>query len=111
GHPPANATEEWANHTREDPGERAAQADPARPPVPQEPDLPTGCTTPDRTETAIGLDEGQGAIDGLLSLATSRTNPGGTLGTTPPGPSDRREHASRLCSGAETECAASIRIA
>ncbi|MED6214162.1 hypothetical protein PIB30_100208, partial [Stylosanthes scabra] len=57
GHPPADATKERANHTREDPGERAAQADPARPPVPQEPDLPTGCTTPDRTETAVGLDE------------------------------------------------------
>ncbi|MED6177860.1 hypothetical protein PIB30_102005 [Stylosanthes scabra] len=47
--------------------ERAAQADPARPPVPQGPDLPTGRTTPDRTETAIDLDEGLGAIDGLLS--------------------------------------------
>ncbi|MED6174806.1 hypothetical protein PIB30_072420 [Stylosanthes scabra] len=111
GHPPVDATEERANHTQEDLGERAAQADPARPPVPQEPYLPTGCTTADRTKTAVGLDEGQGAIGGLLSLATSRTNPGGTLGTTPPGPSDRREHASRLCSGAETECAASIQTA
>ncbi|MED6125161.1 hypothetical protein PIB30_066057 [Stylosanthes scabra] len=95
---------------REDLGERAAQADPARPPVTQGPDLPIGRSTPDRTETAVGLDEGLGEIDGLLSLATSRTNLGGTPSTTPPGPSDRHEHASRLCSGAETECAAAIRI-